>query len=85
MDELEEETQETVFDFAWYLYIGMNKLGFTEKQIGHMTLRKWDMLYDAYKLNFDNEMILTASHKTYADIEKETNVYVDRIDDVIPF
>ena len=51
-----------------------------------MTLVKWNGLYDAYKRNFDNELILTLSRKTYADIEKENNIYAEnRIDEVIPF
>lgn len=57
----------------------MNKLGFTEKQVGHMTFRKWNLLYQAYKDQFDLELAMKANGKRYADIEKEVT-----IDDVIP-
>jgi len=57
----------------------MNKLGFTEKEIGHMTYRKWYLLFQAYKSNFDDELILTASRKTYAEVTKPVS-----IDDIIP-
>ena len=63
----------------------MNKFRYTERDVGHMTLSKWNMLYDAYKRNFDNELILTLSRKTYTEYEKENNLYSEnRIDDVIP-
>lgn len=54
-------------------------MGFAERQVGHMTFRKWALLYRAYKNNFDLEQALKASGKKYADIEKEVT-----IDDVIP-
>lgn len=57
------------------------KLGFTEKQVGHMTFRKWHSLYKAYKNNFDLEMTLLKSRGLrYMDIGKENS-----IDDVIPY
>lgn len=57
----------------------MNKLGFTEKEVGRMTFKKWSMLFRAYKKCFDNELMLTASRTTYEEAEKEVT-----IDDVIP-
>ncbi len=44
-----------------------------------MTYRKWNLLYKAYKSNFDIELYLKLSKKRYMDIEKEID-----IDDVIP-
>jgi len=61
------------------LFIGMRKLGFTESQVGHMTLKKWNLLYKAYKLEFDRELWMDRNNKTYAMMEKEPD-----IDDVIP-
>lgn len=58
----------------------MNRLGFSEKEVGRMTLKKWVLLFKAYKQMFDNEMLLTASRKTYAEVERPIT-----IDDVIPF
>lgn len=66
-------------DFAWLLYIGMNKLGFTEKQVGHMTFKKWNKLYDAYKSVYDKEYNMKNRGLTYAQLE-----YEPTIDDVIP-
>ena len=57
----------------------MNKLGFTEKQVGHMTLKKWNLLYSAYKDNFDMELTLKLKGLRYSDLNKEVT-----IDDVIP-
>ena len=57
----------------------MNKLGFSDKDVGRLTFRKWSQLYKAYKKNFDNELLLVASKTTYAQAEKEIT-----IDDVIP-
>jgi len=70
---------EIKIDFAWVLYIGMNKLGFTEKQIGHMTWRKFWKLYKAYQKTFDNELTMKIQGITYASLNKEVT-----IDDVIP-
>jgi len=57
----------------------MNKLGFTEKQVGHMTLKKWSLLYKAYKDNFDLELSMQLKGVKYSDLEREIT-----IDDVIP-
>lgn len=45
-----------------------------------MTFNKWRRMFAAYKKNWDNEMKLWKSNKTYEDIEKPVG-----IDDVIPF
>lgn len=58
----------------------MNRLGFTEKEVGRMTFKKWVSLFKAYKKMFDNEMLLTAARKTYEEVERPIT-----IDDVIPF
>ena len=58
----------------------MNRLGFTEKEVGRMTLKKWQLLYRAYQKNFDNEMLLTLSRTTYEEATREVT-----IDDVIPY
>lgn len=58
----------------------MNKLGFSEDKVGHMTLKKWNMLYRAYKNEYDIESIMQSKGLTYRELEKETT-----IDDVIPF
>ncbi len=56
------------------------KMGFSEKQVGHMTLRKFDLLYKAYKNVFDLENTLKYNRVVYSDLEKE-----ETLDDVLPF
>lgn len=58
----------------------MNKLGYTEKEVGRMTFRKWKLLYKSYQKTFDNELMLTLSRTTYEQATKEIT-----IDDVIPY
>ena len=33
----------------WVLFVGKTLLGFTEKEVGHMTFYKWNKLYEYYK------------------------------------
>ena len=58
-------------DFSWFYFIGMNKLGFTYKEVGRLTLRIFNKLYQCYKNNFDLEMSLNKSNTTYAEYEKK--------------
>ena len=46
-------------------------MGFTVKEIGRMTLRKFRRYYKAYKQNFDLELLLLLSRKTYSSLEDE--------------
>lgn len=45
-----------------------------------MTFKKWKLLFNAYKKMFDKELLLTATRKTYEEVERPIT-----IDDVIPF
>ena len=47
-------------------------MGFTQKEIGHMTVRKFNRYYRAYKQNFDIELCLLLQKKTYAKLEQES-------------
>jgi hypothetical protein len=58
----------------------MNKLGYTEKQVGRMTFGKWSRLYQAYKDFYDMEMSMKNQGVRYCDIDKEED-----LDDAIPF
>ena len=58
----------------------MNKYGYSEKEVGHMTLKKWSLLWKAYAKNFDNELYLKAMKKTYEEAAKPKD-----IDDIIPY
>lgn len=66
-------------DFARLLFIGRKKLGFTEREVGRMTLGKFVRLYQAYKNDFDMELIMKNKGIRYCDLNKENT-----IDDVIP-
>lgn len=46
-------------------------MGFTVKEIGRMTLRKFRRFYSAYKQNFDLELLLLLNRKTYSSLEEE--------------
>lgn len=36
-------------DFSWLLFVGTKMLGFTEKEVGHMTIKKWSLLYKHFR------------------------------------
>jgi hypothetical protein len=55
------------------------KMGFTERQIGHMTMKKYSKLLKAYKDIFDIEMTLTTNKIKYSEIGASTS-----IDEAIP-
>ena len=60
-----------VIDFTWFYFIGRTKLGLTFKETGRLTLTIFNKLYQHYKDNWDLEMLMTASRKTYKDIYKK--------------
>lgn len=45
-------------------------MGFTTKEIGRMTIRKFRRFYKAYKQNFDLELLLLLTRKTYSSLEE---------------
>ena len=40
-------------DFSWILFVGTKMLGFTEKEIGRFTFKKWSLLYEHFKVYHD--------------------------------
>ncbi len=50
--------------------MGHTLLGYAEKEIGRMTVRKFLKLYEHYKLNFDLELKMRSSGTTYEQLEK---------------
>lgn len=45
-----ETTEEAArCDFSWILFVGTKMLGFTEREVGHMTLKKWNLLYEHFR------------------------------------
>lgn len=47
-------------------------MGFTQKETGRMTVRKFTRYYKAYKQNFDMELLLFLTKKTYRKLEEES-------------
>ena len=43
------ESTESKCDFAWILFVGTKMLGFSEREVGHMTIRKWSQLFYHFK------------------------------------
>jgi len=58
-------------DFTWFYFVGRNKLGFTFKEVGRLTLRTFNKMYQLYKNDFDMEMRLKNSNTTYQELEKK--------------
>ena len=61
-----EEEKDKPIDFSWFSFIGVCKLGFSEKEVFRMTLRKFNKLWEHYKYYHDIE-----KSTTYAQLEKE--------------
>ncbi len=49
----------------------MNKLGYTEKQIGRMTFGKWTRMYQAYQNVYDMEFLMKKYGVTYARLQEK--------------
>lgn len=45
-------------------------MGFSEKEIGRMTARKFMRLYQHYKNNFDVQLVMRSKGLTYAKLEQ---------------
>ena len=41
--------QATRLDFSWLLFVGTKMLGFSEREVGHITLKKWNLLFNHFK------------------------------------
>ena len=63
----EDEIESSIIDFSWFYFIGTAKLHLSIRETGRLTLTMFNRLYSHYKDNWDMEMILQATHTTYAD------------------
>lgn len=60
-------------NFAWYYFMGRTRLGLSsDKEVGRLTLRRFNGLLQAYKDTFDIETRLRASGLTYAKVKAES-------------
>lgn len=63
------ENDDIKIDFSWIVFVGHCLLGFTVKEVGRMTLRRFTKLYEYYKNRYD----FTLSKMTYRELEEKTN------------
>lgn len=50
------EKEDQPIDFAWIIYIGMNKLGFSYEQTGQLYFGLWADLLEAFKRQYNFEI-----------------------------
>lgn len=50
-----DEGEEKPIDFSWIVFIGMNKLGFTYRQVCQMYFGFWADLFENYKKQYNFE------------------------------
>ena len=43
------ESVDEQIDFVWVLFVGTTLLGFSKKEVGHMTYYQWNQLFEYYK------------------------------------
>lgn len=60
-------------DFSWLLFVGVKMLGFSEREVGHFTLKKWSLLYKHFRTyhNFCTANQLFKEEKTTASTNDE--------------
>lgn len=61
-----QKEEEKPIDFAWLIYIGMNKLGFTYTQVGQLYFGMWADLFEEFKqqYNFEKKKCLYVVEET---------------------
>lgn len=62
-------------NFAWLVYIGMNKLGFSYREVGWLYFGAWADLFEQYKKTYNFEK----SRSLYAIYEPEEISSLDAI------
>ena len=60
-----------VIDFSWFRFIGRTKLKYTNHETGRLTLRQFNHEYQLYKDDFDLELMIKATHTTYAEQKRK--------------
>lgn len=59
------------------MYIGVKKLGFSEKEVGRMTIAKFNALYRAYQDDFDLELMMQLKGITYEKLKNMSSASND--------
>ncbi len=62
----EDSEEDKEIDFTWVIFIGMNRLGFSKKEVHKMYFGEWQDFYEIYKYVYDFE----TEKKLYRMIEK---------------
>lgn len=63
------EDEPIIIDFGYLDYIGRAKLRLGKGETGRLTLKQFNKMYSYYKNDFDLEMLMTATHTTYAKLK----------------
>lgn len=63
------ENEDDEYDFSWFYFVGHTLLGYSDKEIGRMTIYKFFKLYGQYKINYDFKL----SKITYHELEEKRN------------
>ena len=62
-------------DFSWLLFVGTKMLGFTEREVGHFTLKKWSLLYKNFR-SYHNFCIKQGLFKEETTIHQSTDEWL---------
>lgn len=64
-----------IIDFSQILFIGITKLGLTEKAVSHMSYYKWRLLFEQYKkfFNIEKNSKYVLKEENDKDILRENN------------
>ena len=65
-----DEVSDPTIDFIWIKFIGRTKLGYTDKQTMRLRVRDFVRTYQAYKDDFDQEMMMRWTRTTYAKLKE---------------
>ena len=52
-------------------YVGRTLLGYTEREVGHLTYHKWKQQYDHYKADYDFKLSKVSYEKAYELTQQE--------------
>ena len=70
-----KKKEEQPIDVAWIIYIGMAKMGYSEREVYLLPMGKWLDIFDTYKKvhNFDTQKMLYKTEET--EPEKKDTIF----------